>query len=143
MPSISVSNFVQGEPGPVFEHVTAYPLSGSPDVAVMESRHGRLLESSGNVYTFLENIGGGIRWECTFDPPQGRAMRATDSTWSNRYDSFDPCPGGTVWTITWELKATGLSAIIQQITFRLRDRRRVNERMAAPVIAHFQQQRSE
>lgn len=138
MPSVSVSNFVPGEPARVFEHVTSFPIEGSPDTAVLESKYGRLLERSDNVFTFLENLGGGTRWECTFDPPQWRAMRATDSTWSNRYDHFGPGPGGTVWTITWEMKARGLSAIIKQITFRLGSKRRISAEIVAPVIAHFQ-----
>ena len=64
-------------------------------------------------------------------------MRALQSGWSDRYDNFEPQTGGTFWTVTWELKARGISSLIQRLTFILLTRRRFTDRVAAPVITHF------
>ncbi len=135
---LRISNLVPGDPEQVFRYVTAFPQDGEFDQKTMEEKYGQLLERSGNKFTFLENIGGGIKWECTFDPPNLRVMRAVDSTWSDRFDVFEPTEDGTLWTITWELKVTGLAVITQWLGFHLRAKSQVRDKMVTPVVSHFQ-----
>ncbi len=137
MPSVSISYFVPGSPAEVYEFVTGYPVSGEPGAAVLEEKYGKLLRRGPGTLTFLEDLGAGVQWECSFDPPRSRSMRALESGWSDRHDHFEPQPGGTLWTVTWELKAGGISSLIQRLTFILLTRRRFTDRVAAPVIAHF------
>ena len=137
MPAVSISYFVPGSPAEVYEFVTGYPVSGEPGAAVLEEKYGKLLRRGADTFTFLEDLGAGVQWECSFDPPRSRSMRALQSGWSDRYDNFEPQTGGTLWTVTWELKARGISSLIQRLTFILLTRRRFSDRVAAPVITHF------
>ena len=137
MPAVSISYFVPGSPAEVYEFVTGYPVSGEPGAALLEEKYGKLLRRGAGTFTFLEDLGAGVQWECSFDPPRSRSMRALESGWSDRHDHFEPQPGGTFWTVTWELKARGISSLIQRLTFILLTRRRFSDRVAAPVIAHF------
>ena len=137
MPSLSVQYFVPAGPAPVYEFVTGYPVSGEPGIAVLEEKYGKFLRRGPGTLTFLEDLGAGVQWECSFDPPRSRSMRALESGWSDRHDHFEPVHGGTLWTVTWELKAGGISSIVQRLTFILLTKRRFSDRVAAPVIAHF------
>ena len=138
MPRLRVKTLVPGSPDQVYEHVTAFSTSGQVDDNVLETKYGKLLERQGNTLMFLEDIGGGVKWQCTFEPPNQRIMRALDSTWSDRIDQFEPTDGGTLWTITWELKAHGLPAYTKWLAFHLKDKRHVYQRLVLPVVSHFQ-----
>ena len=137
MRTLKVSKFVPGRREQVFEYVTAFPLSGQFDLTAMEKKYGRFLERNGNTFSFLENVGGGIKWECVFDPPEQRVMRAIDSPWSDRIDRFEEADGGTRWTITWSLKARGPAVFTQWLTFQLKARSQINANIIGPVVAHF------
>ena len=142
MPSLRVRTLVPGRLEQVYEHVTSYPVKGQVNVEALESRHGKLLEREGNTLTFLEDVGDGLTWQCVFDPPDQRVMRAVDSTWSDRTDRFEAAGGGTLWTITWDMKASGIKVYTRWLTFLLRDRRLIYRRVVAPVVAHFQEYNS-
>jgi hypothetical protein len=119
--------------------VTSYPVGGQANVEALESRYGKLLEREGSTLTFLEDVGDGLTWQCVFDPPNQRVMRAVDSTWSDRTDRFEAADGGTLWTITWDMKASGIKVYTRWLTFLLRDRRLIYRRVVSPVVAHFQE----
>ena len=137
MRTLEVSSFIPGKPDQVFEYVTAFPLDGEVDLPAMEQKYGSFLEREGNTFKFLEDLGGGINWECIFDPPRQRVMKAIDSTWSDRIDRFEDVEGGTLWTITWNLKSTGPSVFIQWLVFHLKAKGQVRARVIQPVISHF------
>jgi len=139
MPRVTVSALVPASPERVYEHVTGFPASGPANASALEARYGKLREREHNRFTFLEDIGGGVTWQCAFDPPNQRIMRAVDSTWSDRIDQFAPVPGGTRWTITWELKARGLPACTKWLVFHLWDKQRVRRRIVLPVVRSFQE----
>jgi hypothetical protein len=136
---LKVSNFVPGDRVLVFEYVTALPSEGDIPWPAMEHKYGRFLHREGNTFNFLEDVGGGIQWQCVFDPPRQRVMRAIDSTWSDRIDSFEDTEGGTLWTITWQLKTRGLAVLTQWLVFQLKVRRQILANMIIPVIQHFRE----
>jgi len=137
MRTIGVTNFIAGQRDQVFEYVTAFSLEGEADLMAMEQKYGRFLERVDNTFKFLEDVGGGLNWECVFDPPRQRVMRAIDSTWSDRVDRFEEAEGGTLWTITWELKSTGTAVFVQWLVFQIKAKGQVRARMIEPVISHF------
>jgi hypothetical protein len=140
MPRLRVRTFVPGRLEQVYEQVTGFPVGDQVDIGVMESQYGKLLEREDNTLTFLEDVGDGLKWRCVFDPPNQRTMRAVDSSWSDRIDRFDATNGGTLWTINWELKARGIKRYTQWLTFLLRDKRRIYQRVVYPVVTHFQKE---
>ena len=142
MPRLRVKTLVPGKLEQVYEHVTGFPVSAPVDGPALEGQYGKLLDRDGNILTFFEDVGDGLTWQCVFDPPNQRVMRAVDSNWSDRTDRFEDASGGTLWTITWELKARGIKVYTQWLTFLLRDKRLIRQRVVAPVVAHFQQQSS-
>ncbi|MDA0734347.1 MAG: hypothetical protein O2909_07540 [Chloroflexi bacterium] len=137
MRTLIISSIVPGQPDQVFKHVTAFGLHGEVDQAAMEQKYGQFLEREANTFKFLEDVGGGINWECVFDPPRQRMMKAIDSTWSDRLDRFEATEGGTLWTITWQLKSRGLLVFTQWLTFQIKTKRQVRAQMIQPVISHF------
>lgn len=139
MRTLKVSSFIPGDPVRVFEFVTAFPSEGEIPWPAMEQKYGRFLHREGNILDFLEDIGGGIQWQCVFDPPRQRVMRAIDSTWSDRIDCFEETEGGTLWTITWQLKTRGLAVFTQWLVFNIKVRRQVLSRMIEPVVQHFRE----
>ena len=138
MQTLRVSNFIAGDQPAVYEYVTAFPTRGEPDNKAMEQKYGQFLGCESNTYTFLENIGGGVKWECVFDPPARRIMLAPGTKWSDRTDWFEVVEGGTLWTIHWQLKSQGPAAYIQAIMFHLRAKRQVYSQAIMPVLRHFQ-----
>ena len=52
-----------------------------------------------------------------------------------------PRGGGTLWTITWDMKASCIKVYTRWLTFLLRDRRLIYRRVVSPVVAHFQEGR--
>ena len=141
--SLIVRAQVPAAPAQVYEYVTTFPAEGQINRQALEQKYGRLLAQEGSTFTFLEDIGGGITWQCTFEPPSRRVMRAVDSTWSDRLDWFEPAAGGTSWAIAWELKASGIAGYIKWVFFHLWDKRSVRSRLIAPVLMHFHRQRLE
>jgi hypothetical protein len=137
MPRIKFQTLVPANIDQVYEYVTAFPVSGEADEKALENKHGRLLERDGNTFTFQESAESGVRWQCTFEPPKLRTMRALDSSWSDRIDQFEPAQGGTVWTITWQLKGRGLAAYTQWLGFQFKEKQRVYGMMVLPVLQHF------
>jgi hypothetical protein len=139
MRTLKLSSFVPAEPVLVFEYVTAFPPDGEIPWPALEQKYGRFLRREGDTFNFLEDIGGGIQWQCVFDPPRQREMRAVDSTWSDRIDSFEDMEGGTLWTITWQLKARGPAVLTQWLAFQLKVRRQVLANVIGPVVRHFRE----
>ena len=138
MQTLRVSHFILGDQPAVYEYVTAFPTQGEPDTKAMEQKYGRFLDRESNTYTFLENIGGGVKWECVFDPPARRIMRAPGTKWSDRIDWFEVVEGGTLWTIHWQLKARAPAVYFQALMFHIRAKRQVYSQTILPVLRHFQ-----
>ncbi len=140
---LKIRTQIPATPPQVFEYVTAFPPDGQVNQQALENKYGRLLEQEGNTYTFLESIGGGMTWRCTFEPPSHRAMRTVGSTWSDRLDWFEPAPEGTTWTVAWEPKVSGNAVYIKWLFFHLWDKRRVRTRLITPVSMHVHRLRLE
>ena len=141
MPPMQIEAYVPALPEQVFVYVTAFPVSGEPDVAVLEAKYGRLLSQQENSYTFLDNTPSANRWRCTFTPPRQRVMAAVESTWSDRTDTFEPEGDGTRWTLTWQPQARGLPALVKELVFRLRGRKQVYARIIQPALDEFERQK--
>ena len=84
--------------------------------------------------TFREDIGGGVTWECFFEPPTRRTMRTVDSTWSDRTDQFIATLQGTLWEITWEVKAGAATTLTKWLAYHIFTKRTIRRRTVEPVL---------
>ena len=139
MPIIKVQAVVPGLPDQVFEYVTGFSATGGVNRRALEEKHGRLIEQEGNTYTFQDNTDDETVWNCTFDPPDQRVMRAQESRWADRIDLFQASPDGTLWTVVWEPKVQGFRAYTQWLMFHIRGKSRVYQSIIMPVVLHFQE----
>ena len=125
---------VAASPDKVFQQVTGYPVTGGVRGEDLQDKYGKYLYGEGPSLTFQEAIGGGVTWECHFEPPTCRIMRTVDSSWSDRIDQFFATPQGTLWQITWEVKAAGSEALVKWLIFHLFDKRNVRRKLVEPVL---------
>ena len=140
MTIIRIQAFVSGSPEAVYEHVTAYAATGRTNRRTLEERYGKLVARDGDVYTFKGDSEEAVSWSCAFQAPTQRVMRALDSKWADRFDWFEPSGNGTLWTIVWETKVTGLRALTQGLGYHLAGKRKMYAQVVEPVIRHFQQE---
>ena len=139
MPIIKVQAVVPGVLEQVFEYVTGFSATGSVNRRALEEKHGRLIKQEGDTYTFQDDTVDETLWQCTFDPPERRVMRAPESRWADRIDLFQASPDGTLWTVVWEPKTKGFRSYTQWLSFRIRGKSRVYEGVIMPVVRHFQE----
>lgn len=139
MSNIQFQTLVPGTPEQVYEYVTSFPVSGRYNQRSLEESYGRLIEQEGNTYTFQDDTEDEVKWVCTFDPPLRRTMRAQESKWADRLDWFQPSADGTLWTVVWEPKATGIRAITQWLGSKLRGNSQIYQNVVVPVVRHFQE----
>ena len=91
--------------------------------------------------TFREDIGGGVTWDCLFEPPMRRTMRTVDSTWSDRIDEFFITPQGTLWEITWEVKGTARTTLTKWLAYHLYTKRNIWRKMVEPALRDLYESR--
>ena len=143
MPRIQIQALVPASPEAVYEHVTAFVVTGRTGRRALEEKYGRLVGRDGDTYTFTEDTkeetAEGITWRCTFQPPTQRVMQAPGSQWADRIDWFEPWGEGTVWTIVWEGNARGVRVFTQWLGFQLRGKRRAYAEVVRPVVMHFEE----
>ena len=96
------------------------------------SRTGRTTRSR---TTLTRNCAGGAPSTRPASGPCG----CRKPTGADRLDWFEPSELGTVWTILWELKTTGMRSYTQWLTFQLTGKRRTYHQLVAPVLQHFGQ----
>ena len=125
---------VAASPEKVFQKVTGYPVSGQVRGEELQDQYGKYLSGEGPSFTFREDIGGGVTWECLFEPSNWRTMRTVDSTWSDRIDRFFPTPEGTLWEIIWEVKAGTVTALTKWLAYHLVTKRNIWRKMVEPVL---------
>ena len=125
---------VSASPEVVFQKVTGYPLTGQVRGEELEGKYGKYLSGEGPTLTFREDIGGGVTWECFFEPPIRRTMRTVDSSWSDRTDEFFTVPQGTLWEITWEVKAGTITSLTKWLAYHLVTKRTIWRRTVEPVL---------
>lgn len=125
---------VAASPEKVFEALTGYPVNGQVSGEELQNKYGKYLSGEGPSLTFREDIGGGVTWDCLFEPPMRRTMRTVDSTWSDRIDEFFILPEGTLWEITWDVKAGTVTTLTKWITYHLLTKRTIWRRMIEPVL---------
>ena len=125
---------VAASPEKVFEALTGYPVNGQVSGEELQNKYGKYLSGEGPYLTFREDIGGGVTWDCLFEPPMRRTMRTVDSTWSDRIDELFILPEGTLWEITWDVKAGTVTTLTKWITYHLLTKRTIWRRMIEPVL---------
>ncbi len=131
---LKYQTIVAASPEKVFQKVTGYPITGQVKGEELQEKYGKYLSGEGPSLTFLEAIGGGVTWECLFEPPVRRTMRTVDSTWSDRIDEFFIIPEGTLWEITWDVKAGTVTTLTKWITYHLFTKRNIWRKMIQPVL---------
>jgi len=131
---LKYQTMVAASPEKVFQKVTGYPVTGQVKGEELQEKYGKYLSGEGPSLTFLEPIGGGVTWECLFEPPIRRTMRTVDSTWSDRIDEFFNTPQGTLWEITWEVKATGRTTLTKWLAYHLFTKRNIWRKMVEPIL---------
>ena len=134
---LKYQTIVAASPEKVFQKVTGYPVSGQVRGEELQDQYGKYLSGEGPSLTFREDIGGGVTWECLFEPPNWRTMRAVDSTWSDRIDQFVATPQGTLWEITWEVKAGTVTALTKWLAYHLVTKRNIWRKMVEPVLCEL------
>ena len=139
MPIIKVQAVVPGVLEQVFEYVTGFSATGSVNRRALEEKHGRLIKQEEDTYTFQDNTVDETLWQCNFDPPERRVMRAPESRWADRIDLFQASADGTLWTVVWEPKVEGIRSYTQWLMFQLRGKSRVYQSIILPVVRHFQE----
>ena len=128
---------VAASPEEVFHYVTGYPVDRPVKGEELQEKYGVFLPGEGPALTFREDIGGDVTWDCLFEPPGRRIMRTVDSSWSDRIDSFVATPQGTLWQITWEVKARGIKALIKWLAFQFSGKGSVERRLVIPVLSRL------
>ncbi len=121
-------------PEKVFEAVTGYPLSGEIRGEELEDKYGKYLSRDGPWLSFREDIGGGVTWACLFEPPNRRTMRTVDSTWSDRIDEFFVIPEGTMWEITWDVKASIVTTLTKWLAYHIFTKRTIWRKTVEPAL---------
>ena len=139
MPNIKFQTILPAAPDQVFEHITSFPADGSFNQAGLETAYGRLVERDGDTFTFEDRSEAHIKWACTFNPPRGRIMKALESKWADRFDWFEEAPDGTLWTVVWVPKASGITGLVQWVGVKLRGNTQIYQSVVAPVVRHFQE----
>ena len=131
---LKYQTIVAAPPEMVFQKVTGYPATGQIGGEELQDKYGKYLSGEGPSLTFREDVGGGVTWECFFEPPNRRTMRTVDSTWSDRIDQFIATPQGTLWEITWEVKAGAATTLTKWLAYHLFTKRSIGRRMIQPVL---------
>ena len=131
---LKYETIVAASPEKLFHAVTRYPVDGPVRGEELQDKYGEYLSGEGPSLTFREAIGGGVTWECLFEPPHWRTMRTVDSTWSDRIDRFIATPQGTLWEITWEVKAGTGTTLTKWLAYHLFTKRSIGRRMIEPVL---------
>ncbi len=131
---LKIQTIVAASPEEVFQKATGYPVTGEIGGEELQDKYGKYLSNNGPWLTFREDIGGGVTWDCLFEPPSRRTMRTVDSTWSDRIDQFIATPQGTLWEITWEVKAVGILALTKWLAYHLFAKRTIRRRTVEPVL---------
>ena len=139
MPRIQVQAIVPASPEAVYEHVTAFAVTGRTGRRALEERYGRLVGRDGDTYTFKEDTEEGITWRCNFQPPTRRVMQAPGSQWADRVDWFEPWGEGTLWTVLWGGNVRGFRVFTQWLGFQLRGKKRAYAEVVRPVVRHFEE----
>ena len=143
MPRIQVQALVPASPEAVYEHVTAFAVSGRTGRRALEEKYGRLVGRDGDTYTFREetkeDTEEGVTWSCTFNPPTRRVMQAPGSRWADRVDWFEPWEEGTLWTVMWEGNPRGFRVFTQWLGFLLWGKKRAYAGIMRPVVRHFEE----
>ncbi len=140
MPNISISTHLPVGPAQAFTHVTAFPAHGDPDPRLLEDKYGSLESHEGTTYTFRDKSQGAHRWSYAFDPPHRREIKALDSDWSDRIDTFEPFGDGTQWSITWQPKSQGAPVLLRWLFFQLKDKKVLYEQIMQPVEEQLKKQ---
>ena len=131
---LKYQTIVAASPEILFQKVTGYPVAGQIRGEDLQDKYGKYLSGNGPWLTFREDIDGGVTWACLFEPPSRRTMRTVDSTWSDRIDQFIATPQGTLWEITWEVKAVGILALTKWLAYHLVTKRTIRRRTVEPVL---------
>lgn len=144
MPRIQVQAIIPASPEAVYEHVTAFAVTGRTGRRVLEEKYGRLVGRDGDTYTFKENTEEDteeeVTWICTFQPPTQRVMRAPGTAWADRIDWFTPWEEGTLWTVVWESNARGFRIFTQWLGFQFKGKKRARAEVVKPVVGHFEEE---
>ena len=137
MPKFCISSLIPAPQADVYEHVTGFPIAGSPDLSLLDKQYGSLVGVSGKQYTFRDHSPREIIWKCDISPPSFRQLIALDSSWSDRVDTFVQNGNGTVWRIEWIPKVNGLPIYTQWLMFQLRVKRDAYKNIVMPVLSYF------
>ena len=134
---------IPASPEVVYEHVTAFSVTGRTGRRALEEKYGRLVGRDGDTYTFQEDTKEdseeGVTWRTTFQPPTQRVMRAPGTRWADRIDLFEPLGEGTIWTVMWEGNARGVRVFTQWLGFQLRGKKLAYAEVVRPVVMHFEE----
>ena len=131
---LKIQAIVAASPEEVFQKVTGYPVIGEIGGEELQDKYGKYLSNNGPWLTFREDIGGGVTWDCLFEPPSRRTMRTVDSSWSDRIDEFFVIPEGTMWEITWDVKASIVTTLTKWLAYHIFTKRTIWRKTVEPAL---------
>ena len=137
MLKFSISSLIPASQTEVYQHVTGFPITGAPDLSILDKQYGSLVSVSGQQYTFQDHTPAEVIWRCDVSPPNSRKLIALDSSWSDRVDTFLKNDNATLWHIDWFPKIIGLAVYTQWLMFQLRVKRDAYRNIVMPVLSYF------
>ncbi len=137
MPTYKFQTSIPASIVQVSEHITGFTDGGAANVKALAEKHGELLEQNGEIYVFKGASEDDPTWRCTYEYPRQRVMRAHESKWADRIDVFEESGQGTLWTVEWEPKATGIQAYTQLVGYHIRGKHHLYASVVIPVVTHF------
>ena len=145
MVKIRLSARVQASVEDVYQHVTAHGEDGLMDDELVHEKYSDDIHVDGADFIYTEDTRRHeddppetITWRCSFDYPNQRVMRAVDSNWSHRTDTFQPDRGFTHWTVQWDIQDNLLRSIIKYLAYKVGTHRSLRRQIINPVVEHFE-----
>ena len=145
MVKIRLSARVQASVEDVYQHVTAHAEDGLMDDELVHEKYSEDIHADGADFVYTEDTRRHedepaeiITWRCSFDYPNQRVMRAVDSNWSHRTDTFQPDRGFTYWTVRWDIQDNLLRSVIKYLAYKLGTHRSLRRQIINPVVEHFE-----
>ena len=138
MASLKIQTNVPAQRERVYRYITGVGPTGVSNRRTFAARHGQIQEHFKDGFVTTQGRGDDtVIWRCTFHYPDARYMESLDGSWSDRIDIFDDNGDGTLWTIKFHTKTSGLKVITQWVFFHLISKKRIHSQVVRPVLEHF------
>lgn len=144
MTRLRISTSITAPIEDVYQHVTGFGANGLSSKKQTGLLYSENIRQEGHEYVFSEDVrrypddpAEINTWRCTFEFPLQRTMRAVDSNWSHRTDTFRPDNAFTHWSIEWQTQDNFIRGLVKYIAFKIATNRVLKRQILDPVKEHF------